>query len=148
WDGDMRATEQDVRKELELRALDKLPDGVDRPLVFAFDPSMSPIMFLAVNAPGPSEAVRWLAEDEIAPRLGRLPGVAAAEVLGGAEREIQVQLEPEWLAAYAVSPTQVAMSVRAADAQAPGGQIREGGVEVGIVTQGELATLDEIREVA
>lgn len=144
WDQDMWRTEQDVRKELDLRAMDRLPDDAQRPTVFAFDPSLAPVVFLSVSAPGTPDVVRRLADDEITPRLGRIPGVAAAEVLGGADREFQVRLEPEWLAAYGISPTQVAMAVQAADAQAPGGEIRAGSVELGVVTESELENLDQI----
>ncbi len=147
WGSDMRDTEQDVRKQLELTALDRMPDDVDRPLVFAFDPSLSPVVFLAVNAPGSPAAVRALADETIAPRLARLPGVAAAEVMGGAEREIQVQLLPDWLKAYGISPSQVAMAVGAADAQSPGGLVEEGDQELGVVTKAELADVQDIRDV-
>lgn len=146
WDQSMWETEQDVRKELELFAYDRLPDDVDRPTVFAFDPSLAPVIFLTVNAPGTSDAVRRLVDDEVSPRLARVPGVAAAEILGGVDREFQVRLLPEWLDVYGISPTQVAAAVQMADAQAPGGDIREGSVEIGIVTEGELQNLDEIRD--
>jgi len=147
WGSDMRDTEQDVRKQLELTALDRLPDDAERPLVFAFDPSLSPVIFMTVNAPGSPADVRALADETISPRLARVPGVAAAETMGGAEREIQVQLLPDWLKAFGISPTQVAMAVGAANAQSPGGLVEEGDQELGVVTRAELTELRDIQDV-
>lgn len=147
WGSDMRETEQDIRKQLELSAIDRMPDDAERPLVFAFDPSLAPVMFLTVNAPGTSADVRRMADEEIGPRLARLPGVAAAEVMGGDEREIAVQLQPDWLSALDVSPAQVAGAIRAADAQSPGGRIETGGTELGVVTEAQLVSPEEVAEV-
>jgi len=147
WGSDMQQAEQDVRKNLEIFAQDRLPDDATRPLTFAFDPSLQPVVFLTVNAPGTAETVRKLAEDQVEPYLGRIPGVASAEVMGGIKREIQVRLRPEWLQAYQVSPQAVVMALRGANVLIPGGQLDQGRQELNIATDAELHSVDQIRRV-
>ncbi len=147
WGTDMKAADMDVRKNMELFALDRLPDDVPRPLTFAFDPSLQPVVFLTVNAPGGADAVRKLAEDEIEPFLSRIEGVAAAEVMGGTEREIQVRLLPEWLEAYGVPASQVTGALRAANLVIPGGNLDQGKQEFNISTKAEFTSVEEIGEV-
>jgi HAE1 family hydrophobic/amphiphilic exporter-1 len=147
WGTDMDKAERDVRKNLEVYALDYLPDDVQRPLTFAFDPSMQPVVFMTVNAPGTSAAVRKLAEDEVEPFLARIPGVASAEVLGGTERQIQVRLRPEWLEAYKISAPQVVAALRGANVMIPGGNIDQGRQELSISTTAEFTSVDQIKDV-
>ncbi len=147
WGTDMRRAEEEVRRNIEIYAEDRLPDDATRSLVFAFDPSLQPVSFIALNAPGTPEHVRQLAEDVVEPYLSRVPGVAAAEVMGGARREIQVRLLPEWLEAYEISPQQVVGVLRASNVVIPGGRIEQGRQEMNIATRGELSSIDEIREV-
>jgi HAE1 family hydrophobic/amphiphilic exporter-1 len=144
WGSDMQKAENDVRKNLEVYALDQLPEAVDRPLTFAFDPSLQPVVFMSVQAAGGPEVVRRLAKDAVEPYLARIPGVAAAEVIGGAEREIRVELLPEWLQAYNISPSQVVQALRGANVIFPGGRIDQGGQELAVSTNAEFTSLADI----
>jgi hydrophobic/amphiphilic exporter-1 (mainly G- bacteria), HAE1 family len=147
WGTDMRRAEQEVRRNLEIYADDRLPDDATRPLIFAFDPSLQPVVFLAVNAPGSPAAVRKLAEDVVEPFLERIPGVAAAEVIGGTRRQIQVRLLPEWLEAYGVPAQQVVGALRQANVVIPGGRLEQGRQEMNIATRGEFVEIAEVRDV-
>ncbi len=147
WGTDMKVAEQQVRKNLEVYAIDNLPDGVKRPLSFAFDPSMQPVMFLAVDSPGTAEAVRKLADKEIAPYLARVPGVAAADTLGGVKREIQVRVRPEWLEAYRIPVEQVVGALRQANALVPSGNLDQGKLQLNIQTNAEFSNVDQVGDV-
>lgn len=147
WGTDMDQAEQDVRKNLEIYAYDGLPDDVDRPLTFAFDPAMQPVVFLAVNSPGTPESARKIAEDEVEPYLSRIPGVAAAEVIGGATREIHVRLLPEWLESYRIPVPQLVGALRGANIIVPGGMLEQGRQELNIQATAEFTSVDQIRDV-
>ena len=67
WGSPMDIADQDVRKNLEVFAGERLPDDVKNPLVFAFNPSMQPVIFMTVNAPGSPDIVKKIADDEIVP---------------------------------------------------------------------------------
>jgi len=147
WGTDMKRADMDVRKNMEIYALDRLPEDVPRPITFAFDPALQPVVFLTVNAPGGAAAVRRLAEDAVEPFLARIPGVAAAEVIGGTSREIQVRLQPEWLEAYGVPGQQVVQALQGANLILPGGRLDQGRQEFNIATRAEFTSVAQVGEV-
>lgn len=147
WGTDMDKAEQDVRRNLEMYAKDVLPDDITRSLTFAFDPSLQPVVFLSVNSQGTQGTARQIAEDVVKPFLGRIPGVAAAEVMGGSKREIQVRLRPEWLQAYRVPAGQVVQALGGANLMMPGGRLEQGSQELNISTNSEFTSVDQIRNV-
>ena len=88
---------QEVRERVE-RLRPSLPEGSLAPQILRFDPSDTPIMTLAIGAKDSSlslVSLRRIADDDIKPRLERIPGLAAAEVSGGLTREIQVYVAAE-----------------------------------------------------
>jgi len=147
WGTDMDAAEVDVRKNLELFADDFLPDDIGRSLTFALDPSLAPVFFMALEGPLDGHELRRLAIERVQPRFGRLEGVAAAEVIGGLERQIQVRLEPAWVEALGLTPESIADALRAANVLVPTGTVEDGAQSLALQPTGQLRTVDEIRDV-
>ncbi|MDR0965451.1 MAG: efflux RND transporter permease subunit [Myxococcales bacterium] len=147
WGTEMNQAEQEVRRNLEIYAYDNLPEDVTQPITFKFDPSMIPVALLAVNMPGTAAEVRKKAKDEIEPYLSRLPGVAAATVSGGDEREIQVRLRPEWLQAYAISPAQISSAIKGANMMIPSGALDQGQQQLGLRTTSEITDPMQLKDV-
>jgi hydrophobic/amphiphilic exporter-1 (mainly G- bacteria), HAE1 family len=147
WGTDMDAAEVEVRKNLELFAEDFLPDEASRPLTFAFDPSLAPVMFLALDGPVGSSELRRIATEQVQPYLGRVEGVAAAEVMGGLDREVQVRLDPLWLEANGITPTQVADALRSSNLVVPSGAVDDGEQRLAIQPTSLFSSVEEIDRV-
>jgi HAE1 family hydrophobic/amphiphilic exporter-1 len=147
WGTDMNAAEIEVRKNLELFAQDFLPDEASRPLTFAFDPSLAPVMFLALDGPLDGHQLRRIATEQVQPYLGRVDGVAAAEVMGGLDREVAVRLHPAWLQANGITPSEVADALRGANLVVPSGAIDDGAQRLPIQPTSLFTSVDEIRDV-
>ena len=147
WGTDMDDAEVDVRKNIELFAGDFLPDEASRPLTFAFDPSLAPVVFMAVEGPLDPHRLRRVATEQIQPYFGRLNGVAAAEVIGGLDREIQVRLAPARLQAYGIAPSSVVDALRAANVVVPSGAVDDGSQSLTIQPSSTFRTVDEIEDV-
>ncbi|MGD0517225.1 MAG: efflux RND transporter permease subunit [Thermoguttaceae bacterium] len=62
--------------------------------------------------------------EEISQRLSGVKDVSRAYVVGGRERVVQVEMEPDRMAAYHVSPLALQQAVQGADVQKTAGQIR------------------------
>ena len=91
----------------------------------------------------------WLrdwAENWLAERLTAVPGTAGAEVVGGLKREIRLHLDPVRLAAYDLSPAEVARALREESHQTFAGRITSPPREVVARTMGEFQNLEEIRD--
>lgn len=147
WGTDMDWAEVEVRKNLELFADEFLPDEASRPLTFAFDPSLAPVMFMALDGPMDGHQLRRIATEQVQPYLGRVEGVAAAEVMGGLDREVQVRLHPAWLQANDVSPNQVADALRGANLVVPSGAVDDGIQRLAIQPTSLFTSVAEIRDV-
>jgi HAE1 family hydrophobic/amphiphilic exporter-1 len=146
WDTDLDVADMDVRRNLDF--IDEvLPDDASDPVTFVFNPSMQPIMIMAVYGPYDQARLRQICTRTLEPRLERLHGVAQADTIGGLVREIQVRFDPDQLLARGIRLEQVVGALRAENIQLPGGTVREGGRDLSVVTEGQFQNVDEIREV-
>ena len=134
-----------IRDALD-RVRRNLPDGSDSPTIFKFDPSMMPIMGLMVISENRSpENLRELADNSIVPRLEQIPGVATANINGGREKQIRVEIQSSRLEAYGLTVTQLQQMLSTQNAQVAAGTITEDGISYILNTMGEYRALDEIR---
>ncbi len=145
WGTDLDQAETDLRRNIDFTR-ELLPSDANEPILFAFDPSMQPVLFYGVSGPYDQAELREISEREIEPRLERAVGVASAETLGGLEREILVEVLPDRLAAAGISVNQLIGALRAENAQIPAGAVRHADRELNIHTQGGYETVEEIRE--
>jgi HAE1 family hydrophobic/amphiphilic exporter-1 len=104
-------------------------------------------MFMALDGPLDGYQLRRIATEQVQPYLGRVEGVAAAEVMGGLDREVQVRLHPRWLQANDISPSQVADALRGANLVVPSGAVDDGTQRLNIQPTSLFTDVDQIREV-
>jgi HAE1 family hydrophobic/amphiphilic exporter-1 len=137
----------ELRARLDRRRGD-LPEDMEPPVMYKFDVSQFPIMFLTVAADDkdPKE-LRHFVERFIQPRLERVPGVAQFTVRGGLRREIHVDLELAKLRALDLPVSEVVRIVSRENLNEPVGPVREGRYEVLLRTKGEFQSLEQIRNV-
>ena len=124
-----------------------LPDDIDPPVVIKADPSQLPVM--EVTLASENRSLVWLrdwADKWLVERLAVVPGTAGAEVVGGAEREIRIHLDPERLGAYGLAPDRVSAVLRDENLQIFAGRVTIETREIIARTMGEFEDLDEIRD--
>ncbi len=144
WGTDMDQAEFDVRNSLEL-IRDFMPDDASDPMVFAFDPSMQPVINLALESKIHGEAeLRRIAEHDLEPRIERIPGVAAAFTVGGIRREIKVLVDPAKLQAHHIPIEQVSRALQMNNLQLPAGFIDNEALEFTLQAAGEFTSLEQI----
>ena len=135
----------ELRSRLDRRR-GSLPEDMPPPILFKFDVSQFPIMFLTVASDDMnSKELRRFVEKQIQYRLERVPGVAQFTVRGGLRREIHVDLDLQKLRSLNLSVASVVQTVRRENLNLPVGPVREGRFEVLLRTQGEYRNLEEIR---
>ncbi|CAA6804480.1 MAG: Cobalt-zinc-cadmium resistance protein CzcA; Cation efflux system protein CusA [uncultured Thiotrichaceae bacterium] len=91
------------------RAKRFLPESIDPPVIFKRDPSQRPVAeyVLSSSLKNASELLDW-ADYSLSKSLLTLPGVAAVEVGGGREREIQILTTTERLSAFGLDLSDIA----------------------------------------
>lgn len=143
WGSDMSSLAMDVREKLD-RII--LPEGTDDPIVLRYDPSLDPIVRLAITGNADLREIRHFAERRIEPDLETVVGIAAAELRGGLEEEIRVEIDQEKLAALKIPLATVEQRIGASNVNVPGGALRGADREFLIRTVNELDSIEEIAE--
>jgi len=124
-----------------------LPDGADDPLIFKFDLSMMPIVFLAVTSS--TEDIRYKfdeIDDLIISPLERIPGVGSVMTFNQMQKQIVVSIEKQRLAALNLSLSDITNTIRAENLSLPAGNIEIGDLDYTIRVPGEYKDPAEIEE--
>ena len=148
YGSDLDEAANELRSRIDRRRA-SLPDDIDPPVMYKFDVSQFPIMFLSIRSDEmDAKQLRHFAEKNLQYRFERLPGVAQARVSGGLRRQIHVYLDLKKLRALNLSVAQVVQTLRRENLNRPVGPVFEGRYEVLLRTQGEFKNLDDILNVA
>ncbi|TWU42469.1 efflux RND transporter permease subunit [Novipirellula artificiosorum] len=128
-DVDVAAT--DVREKLDgIRA--ELPADVEDPKIQKFDINAKPIVNLALAGDVPLTDLYDFADNTLSDKLTVIPGVAEVQLIGGAEREVHVELDRSKLAARGLSSMDVVQAIQNAVRTIPSGRVRDGGTEYAV----------------
>lgn len=142
---DIQKSTDDVRSKVEAIRND-LPRDIDPPITQRLEIDDQPIVTYAVSAPGLSETqLSWLIDNTISRRLQASPGVARVDRLGGVDREINVLVDPDKMAAHGVTASQVNDVLALANVDVPGGRTNIGGREQTLRVLGAAVNVDQIR---
>ncbi len=140
---DLDSAANEIRSRLEA-VRGRLPREAEAPVLIKASLSSIPVLVLGVSGSRPAFEIRQIAQDRIKDRLGKVTGVAAVDVVGGLQREIQVEVDKTRLQAYGLSITQVVQALNAENLNLPSGGIREGRQEYAVRTVGEFKSLDDL----
>ncbi len=143
WNSDMDMLSMEVREKLDRLIL---PEEAEEPIVLRFDPSLDPIIRLALSGTGELAAMRNLAERKLKPEFETIKGIAAAQIKGGLEDEIQIDLNQERLAALNIPLERIRQVVGVSNINLPGGALRGADNQYLIRTVNEFDTVEEIAE--
>lgn len=126
-----------------------LPAGASKP-TFDNDKMYAFTMIAAVvwesDAPVSRAVLNRLAED-LEDGLRAVSGTEYTARFGVADEEVQVEVDPARLAALGFSATDLADAVRVSDAKVAAGLLRSGDNELQLEVEGEVLTLERVRDV-
>lgn len=146
WGTDMDFAMLHTREKLD-SAQDFLPEDVESPTIIPLDPQSKPIMILAISGERSLLELKEFSEELIKPRLEQIEGIGSAEIAGGVEREIQVEIDPNLLSLYELSIDQISQRIDAFNQNLQGGTIRKGRFKYALRVVGEFELVSEIGEI-
>ncbi len=127
-----------------------IPDEAGTPRIRTRDAEDNPIAWFSVNTlpenKNPIYSYGRLLEDVVRDRLERLTGVGLVNVWGGRQHELRVIIDPQRMARYGLTITEVANVMRGANASISAGDVEEGKRRYVVRTDNELSTIDRINE--
>ncbi|MDT1061721.1 efflux RND transporter permease subunit [Paracoccus sp. CPCC 101403] len=110
-----------------------LPDSILEPLVQRIDISGMAILTYAVSDPGKSiEELSKFVDDVVERDLSTVRGVASITRIGGAERQINVDLDPARMQAFGLTAAEISDQLRTKNIDLGGGRGNLGGTEYSI----------------
>ena len=123
-----------------------LPRDIDPPSVQQLDVDSVPIITYAVSAPSMSDSqLSWFIDDTVSRALQAQTGVAQISRVGGVDREINVIVDPDRMAARGLTAAALNTALDAFDTDYPGGRLAVGGREQTVRVLGQAQTVEQLR---
>ncbi|MDJ0735031.1 MAG: efflux RND transporter permease subunit [Nostocaceae cyanobacterium] len=139
-----RAT-NDVRNAIA-QIRQNLPQDINDPIVQRLEFAGGPIMSYVVSSDQRSvEELSNLVDQTISRALLSVEGVAQIKRVGGVDREIRINLNPDRLESLGITATQVNDQIGALNINLPGGRAEVGGSEQTIRTLGNAPSVNVLK---
>jgi len=125
-----------------------LPRTIEEPVIQRLDIAGLPILTFAVSAPDMNlEQLSWFVDDVAARALQGLRGVGQVQRIGGVDREIKVELDPDRLLSLGVTAGEVSRQLRATNSDIGGGRSEIAGQEQSIRTLAGVRSVEDVGNV-
>ncbi|MGM0381955.1 MAG: efflux RND transporter permease subunit [Thermodesulfobacteriota bacterium] len=146
WGANLDEAANDIREKLD-RVRSFLPEDADAPFLHKYDPSNRPILFFSLRGPMHPSKLRDLADDRIKYDIEQVEGVAAVDIWGGLEREIQVEVNRAGLRSIGLSIDALVGIIKGESLSLPGGRLETGRREWLVRPLGEFSGLEDIENI-
>lgn len=134
---------QRVRDKVDEAGGDLPADLENDPAVIEINLSEWPILMIAISGDVSERVLKEVAED-LEDRIEEIPAVLEVDVTGDRKREIRVEFDPDRMAAYKLSFTEILSLVQRENVNVPGGSIDLGRGKYMLRIPGEFTDPSEI----
>jgi HAE1 family hydrophobic/amphiphilic exporter-1 len=131
----------------KLSQVPRLPEEADESAVtIASGDDEQVVMWIAIRTHYGEDFARRIAEDEIEARLERIPGVSGLFLAGGAEREVQVRIDPERMIAHGVTLGELSTAIASGNMNVRGGTVETQGRRISVRTVGRAEEAERLED--
>ena len=141
---DVNLSLQDAQRKINA-ILSELPSDVKTPIINKFSTDEMPVMQFAVSSDIEAKKFYKLVEDRIQPRLAKLQGVGQISLIGGVEREIQVNIDQNKLKTFNISILQVLQAIQNANMDFPTGRVEQTDTRYTVRLSAKFSSLEQLR---
>ena len=121
-----------------------LPDDANDPIIVNMNMSeLMPTVMIALMGDDLAE-LQTLADDVVSPALVRIEGVARAEVMGGMEQQIAVELDSARTAGFGLSNSYVSQFLAGQNLVYPGGDMDNGNKTLTVSTDAKFQSVEDV----
>ncbi len=128
--------------------MDIAPPGASQPLVKPIDVDDVPIVAITLSgAPGTNydDGQLRIVADHVLDELRKVPGVGNTDIIGGRNRQVRVTLDPFRVAAYGLSPLQIAGAINVSNENMLSGNLEQGSRKLPLETGGFFEKASDVR---
>jgi multidrug efflux pump subunit AcrB len=126
-----------------------LPGDMRDPVITKSNLAGTPILtYTVASSRMDEEALSWFVDNDIAKAILSIRGVGAVTRVGGVQREVRIEIDPDRLIAVGATAADISRQLRQVQQEASGGRTDVGGAEQSVrtiataQTAAELATMD------
>ncbi|OHE84551.1 MAG: RND transporter [Lysobacterales bacterium RIFOXYD1_FULL_69_11] len=136
----------DETKDAVTRVRTDLPQDIQEPLVSKVEIGGA-LLTYAVSAPSMApDQLSWFVDRDVSRALYGVDGVAQVARIGGIERQIRIDLDPQQLQAFGVTAAEVSQQLAQIQVERPGGRTEIGGEQQTIRTVGTVEDVRQLRD--
>ena len=148
WGTDMDLAIMELREKLDMVML---PVELRKPVILRFNPSLDPILRLSISGDAQSytqlRSLRTYAEEELKRALEPIDGVAAVQLSGGLEQEIQVLIDQQQANLRDVTAEMITNRIKNENINVSAGRVYDGQQEFLVRTLNQFTYIEEIGDV-
>jgi len=138
----------EVREKFN-RIRNNLPPEIEKPVVAKYEYMDVPIMIIALTSPiRTPEQLRKIVDEKVKDRIQRIEGVANAEIAGGRESKIIIEVDLRKLQSFGLPINRIVDIINLNNENALAGEIKGARNKFLVRTIGEFKTLDDIANLA
>lgn len=145
-DADPDVAIQNVQRSIN-NALSKLPKGAKAPTLEKFNVNDLPVLKLAVMANLSQTNLYHLINEDIKNQLAQIKGVGKVEILGGTERQINIEINQNQLISKGFSIQQVIEAIENNNQDIPIGEIKETDQTLSIRLNGKINAIQSMQNI-
>ena len=130
------------------RARAFMPPGTVSPFVIRFDAGTLPVGYLVFSSPSRTlSEIQDLALNRVRPVFATLEGVSSPPPFGGNQRTIVVNVDPQKLHAYGLSPDSVVQALTTGNSIQPAGNVDLGSTNAMVTTDSTVTQINELLDI-
>lgn len=124
----------------------ELPREILSPMISKISVDEKPILILSAVSRSGSTELFDLIDKRIVPDLSQIKGVANISMVGGVEREIQINLNPHKMRELGLTPMMIQGAIRASNLDFPTGYLHNSQNQTAIRLSGKIQSIEELRK--
>src|ERR1700746_1554102 len=125
-----------------------MPPGTVSPFVIRFDAGTLPVGYLVFSSPSRTlSEIQDLALNRVRPVFATLPGVSSPPPFGGNQRTIVINVDPQKLHAYGLSPDNVVQALTTGNSIQPAGNVDLGSTNAMFTPDSTVTQINELLDI-
>src|SRR6266403_369048 len=125
-----------------------MPPGTVSPFVIRFDAGTLPVGYLVFSSPSRTlSELQDLALNRVRPVFATLPGVSSPPPFGGNQRTIVINVDPQKLHAYGLSPDNVVQALTTGNSIQPAGNVDIGTTNALVTTDSTVTQINDLLDI-
>jgi HAE1 family hydrophobic/amphiphilic exporter-1 len=143
---DVDEAERNIQRKAD-QAQNDLPENIDRPVVNKINLEETPVIRAGVTSQLAPRSLYDLIDKQLLPVLQNVAGVGQVNIIGGDEREIQVNIDQNKLKSYGLGIDQLTSVIKDANQSFPAGKIETVNQQLSIQYDANLNSIEQLKSI-